>query len=97
EYGVLYAVWWLTGVVQEPRDFAIRFLQDPTAFYLAGRYTIALMGALACVAVWGVARRIYNPRVALGAALIGATAFDHGANSHLINVHVPTVMALWMG
>jgi hypothetical protein len=95
EYGVLYAVWWLLGRVHGTRDFALAYLQDPTAFYLVGRVTIAALGALTCVWVFGLARRMYDERVALGAALLGALAYYHVAESHVINVHIAMACALW--
>jgi hypothetical protein len=98
EYGALFVVLWLTGQVAGPRDFGLLYLQDPTWFYLVGRVTVAVLGAATCGAVFAAARSMYGSRpIALGAALIGATAYYHAADSHLINVHVPMAFALWAG
>ncbi len=97
EYGVLYVSWWLIGRVHESREFALQYLTDPTAFYLVGRVTIALLGALTTAAVFEVGRRIYDTRVGLGAALFGAVAYYHAAYSHVINVHIAMACALWAG
>jgi len=96
EYGLLFCFWWLTGKVSGANDFAIAYLSDPSAFYLLGRITVASLGALTCVAVYGAGRRLYSPRIGLLAALIGALALDHATNSHLINVHIPMACALWL-
>ena len=97
EYALLYVVWWLLGRVQESREFAVQYLKDPTAFYLVGRVTIAVLGALTVVAVYKVGRRIYDTRVALGAALFGAVAYYHAAYSHVINVHIAMTFSMWAG
>ncbi|MBK8960347.1 MAG: glycosyltransferase family 39 protein [Proteobacteria bacterium] len=96
EYGVLFCVLWLFGKVQSAQDFAFLYLSDPSVFYQVGRITIASMGALTCIAVYGVGRRMFARRTALFAALIGALALDHVTNSHLINVHIPMACALWL-
>ena len=94
EYGVVFVVLWLTGLVHEPRDFALLYLRDPTVFYLVGRITVAVLGALTVLATYGFARRLYGARVGLAAAFIGAVAYYHVAESHIINVHVPMACAL---
>ena len=97
EYGVLFLVWWLAGVVAGPREFGLHYLQDPTWFYLVGRLTMAVLGTATCAAVYAAARRLYGRSVALGAAGLGAVAYFHAADSHLINVHIPMACALWAG
>ena len=97
EYSLLFAGWWLVGRVDSPRAFALAYLIDPTAFYLVGRITVALLGALTSLAVFHVGRRIYDTRIGLGAAFIAAVAFFHTSASHVINVHIPMAFALWAG
>jgi len=98
EYGVLFVVLWLTGQVAGPKEFGLLYLQDPTWFYLVGRVTVAVLGAATCGALFAAGRAMYASRtIALGAALIGATAYYHAADSHQINVHVPMAFALWAG
>jgi hypothetical protein len=94
EYGVVFAVLWLAGAVREPRDFALLYLQDPTVFYVVGRVTIAVLGAATVLAVFSIARRVYDVRVGLAAAFIGAVTYYHVAASHIISVHVPMAFAL---
>ena len=95
EYGLLYVFWWVTGQVSAPADFALRYLQAPSAFYLAGRITVAVMGTLTCWVVYLIGKRLYNWRVGLAAALIGATAHYHGLWSHYINVDIGMTLAVW--
>jgi len=95
EYGFLYVFWWVTGQVSGPNDFAIMYLQDPSAFYLAGRITVAIMGTLTCLVVFLIGKRIYDWRIGLAAALIGATAHYHGMWSHYINVDIGMTLAVW--
>jgi hypothetical protein len=95
EYGLLYLIWKLLGWVADTPDFAIRYFQDPTPFYLAGRLTVAVMGALTCWVVFCIGRRLYNVWVGLGVALIGATTHYHALWSHYINVDIGLTLALW--
>jgi hypothetical protein len=95
EYVFLYVYWWITGRVANATDFALQFIRDPSMFFLLGRVTVAIMGALTCLVVFHVGRRIYDWRVGLGAALIGATAYAHAVQSHLISVDVGMTLAMW--
>jgi hypothetical protein len=97
EYSIMFVVWWLLGRVDGPRAFALQYLTDPTAFYLVGRVTVALLGALTSMAVFFAGKRMYDVRTGLGAAVIAAVAYSHIAASHVINVHVPMAFALWTG
>ena len=95
EYALVFAVLWIAGAVREPRDFALLYLQDPTVFYVVGRVTVALLGAMTALAVYALARRLYDVRVAVVAAFFAAVAYYHVAASHIINVHIPMACALW--
>jgi len=95
EYGVVYVVLWLAGRVQEPRDFALLYLQDPTIFYMAGRLTVATLGAATSLLVYGIGRRLYGTRAGLTGAFLAAVTYYHVAFSHIINVHIPMACALW--
>jgi hypothetical protein len=95
EYGVLFTFWWMSGKVSGAEDFAILYLQDPSAFYLAGRLTVALMGTATCLVVYLISKRLYGSSTALAATFIGATAFFHTMWSHYINVDIGMVLALW--
>jgi 4-amino-4-deoxy-L-arabinose transferase-like glycosyltransferase len=97
EYGILFLFWRVTGRVGGAEEFALRYLEDPTAFYLLGRLTIALLGALTCLVVYWAGKRMFDDRVGLGASLLAATSYFHGAQSHIINVHIAMAFALWTG
>jgi Dolichyl-phosphate-mannose-protein mannosyltransferase len=95
EYGLVYVVWWMMGWVGDSDEFALLFFQDPSVFYLAGRFTVALMGTITCLVIFLIGRRVYDWRVGLGAAVIGASAYSHGIWSHYINVDIGMTLALW--
>ena len=96
EYGILYVFWWLFGAVDGPTDFATRYLQDPTAFYLAGRMTVAVMGAATCYVAYLIGTRLRDQRLGLVTAIFGATAYYHAIWSHYINVDIGMVLAMWI-
>jgi 4-amino-4-deoxy-L-arabinose transferase-like glycosyltransferase len=95
EYGLMYVVWWMMGWVRDPSEFALLYFRDPSIFFLTGRLTVALMGTITCFVVFLIGKRVYDWRVGLGAAFIGATAYSHGSLSHFINVDIGMTLALW--
>jgi hypothetical protein len=95
EYGFLFVAWWLTGRVSGPTDFALQYVQDPTAFYIAGRVTVAVMSVVTCLVAYKIAERLYDARTGLIAAFIAATAFYHAMWSHYINVDTGMTLAMW--
>lgn len=97
EYGALYAFWLLIGRVHGPNDFALQYLTDPTAFYAIGRVTIAALGALSTLAIFHAGRRMFDERIGLIAAALGAVAYYPTSAAHIINVHIPMTCALWAG
>ncbi len=97
EYAALFGWWRIVGRVADSQAFALQYLTDPTAFYLVGRVTVALLGAATCVAVYRVGSSLYGTRTGLAAALIAAGAYYPIAASHTINVHIPMACALWFG
>jgi hypothetical protein len=95
EYGLMYVIWSMMGKVTSTHDFAMLYFQDASPFYLAGRFTVALMGTLTCWVIFAIGKQLYGIRVGLGAALIGATAYYHALWSHYINVDIGMTLALW--
>lgn len=96
EYGVYFVISWLFGWVDSGREFAIKVLHDRTAIYLIGRVTVALMGVATCYVVYRIARRLYDERTGLMAALIGALAYFHAVFSGVVNVDIGTTLMLWL-
>jgi len=96
EYAALFVVYWLLGWVDSGREFALQALQDRTTIYLMGRITVALMGVATCYVVYRIARRLYDERVALGAALIGAVSYFHAVFSAVVNVDIGATLGVWL-
>ncbi len=96
EYGVYFVISWLLGWVNSGREFAIQVLHDRTAIYVIGRVTVALMGVATCYVAYRIARRLYDERTGLVAALIGALAYFHAVFSGVINVDVGATLMLWL-
>lgn len=75
EYGAFYAVGKLAGVFSSTADFGARMTVDPTWLYLLGRWTSAVMGALAVLVIFWTGKKAYNARAGLLAAFLFAVAF----------------------
>ena len=91
EFGILFVVLKLIGIVGSPDDFARLFVSDPTLFYLVGRATTATIGALTVAFVYKIGRIAYSDRVAMFAACFLAVNALHVSLSHYITVDVPMV------
>lgn len=89
EYGLLYAVLRVLGVVATPAEFGEYFVRDPTIFYLVGRTTTALIGAATVYLVYRLAVRAYSRTAGLWGAGLLAINVLHADLSHFIAVDVP--------
>jgi 4-amino-4-deoxy-L-arabinose transferase-like glycosyltransferase len=101
EYGLYFVFLKLAGVVATAEDFAEKFVRDPSAFYLMGRVTAALIGGITVASVFCLARRAYSMSAGLLAALFLAVNVLHIDLSRKIGVDVPMTMlatlALYFG
>jgi 4-amino-4-deoxy-L-arabinose transferase-like glycosyltransferase len=89
EYGVLFAVLLMAGVVGSAGEFAEYFIADPAAFYLVGRATTAVIGTVTILLVFRIGRLAYSTSAGLIAAAFLAFNVLHSYLSHLITVDVP--------
>lgn len=96
EYAVYYGVSRIFGWVHSGREFALHVLQDRTTIYVIGRVTVALMGVATCYVAYLIARRLYDVRVAMAAALIGALSYFHSVFSAVINVDIGATLGAWL-
>jgi hypothetical protein len=92
EYGVHFVVLRLTGAIAGVSDFARRFAEDPSAFWLMGRWTNVTLGTLTVAVVGWHGARIRGPRTGLLAALFLAGSMQHVVDSHFITVDVPMTL-----
>ena len=89
EFGFLFVLLKIFGIVSSPNDFAQLFVSDPTLFYLVGRATTALIGSATIFAVYRIGRIAYSDRAGVFAAVILAVNILHANLSHYITVDVP--------
>jgi len=91
EYGLLFVGLKIFGVVESANDFALYFVRDPSAFYLIGRATTAIIGTATVFVVYRIGQIAYSERAAVFAASIFAVNVLHADLSHYIVVDVPMV------
>lgn len=91
EYGVFFALAWLSGIVSSAEDFARLYITDPSYFYLIGRYTSAVLGTATIFYLYKLCERAGLGRFALAAALLLAVNPLHVAQCHYIVVDVPLI------
>jgi hypothetical protein len=89
EYGFLFVVLKLAGIVESAQDFARYFFRDPSSFYLIGRATTALIGTLNVYLVYRLATRSYAIGAGILAAIFIAFDFLNTQHSHYVTVDVP--------
>jgi 4-amino-4-deoxy-L-arabinose transferase-like glycosyltransferase len=92
EYGVYFVLLKLMGVVATAEEFARMFVRDPTAFYLMGRVTAAVMASMTVAVVFFLARQAYSTAAGLMAALFLAVNTLHVDLSRSIGVDVPMLL-----
>ncbi|GAC1448726.1 MAG: hypothetical protein NVSMB9_32160 [Isosphaeraceae bacterium] len=79
----LLNLWWKTiGVVKNPGDFLLRYVENDTPFVLIPRLISALSGAATVVVIHRLGRRAVSERVGLSAAFILAVLFLPVRDSH---------------
>jgi len=91
EYGLLFVGLKIFGVVESANDFALYFVRDQTVFYLMGRATTAIIGAITVYVVYLIGRMAYSERAAVFAASFLAVNILHADLSHYIVVDIPMV------
>jgi len=91
EYGILFVIFNILGVVGSSNDFAQLFVSDPSMFYLTGRATTAVIGTATVFAVYRIGRLAYSERAAVFAAGFLSLNVLHATLSHYITVDVPMV------
>jgi 4-amino-4-deoxy-L-arabinose transferase-like glycosyltransferase len=92
EYGAYFVTLKLLGIVNTTAEFARLYVTDPTDFYLLGRVTAAVLGALTVTAVFGLARHAYSSTTGIIAALFLAFNVLHADLSRRIGVDVPMTL-----
>ncbi|CAN5295448.1 hypothetical protein BH24PSE2_BH24PSE2_12880 [soil metagenome] len=89
EYGLLFIVLKIAGVVSSVQDFAKHFVQDPSSFYLIGRTTTAVIGTVNVVLAYRLGARAYSTGAGMLAAAFLAVDFLSAEHSHFITVDIP--------
>ncbi|MGH7926181.1 MAG: ArnT family glycosyltransferase [Candidatus Binatia bacterium] len=89
EYGMLFVALKVGGLVESAQDFARYFIRDPSIFYLIGRATTAVIGALNVFLLYRMGLRAYSLGAGLMAALFLSVDFLSVEHSHFITVDMP--------
>lgn len=89
EYGFLYVALTLSDIVSSAVEFGEYFIRDPSAFYLIGRATTAVVGASTVFLVFSLGRRAYSSTAGLLSAGALAVNIMHAEHSHYVTVDVP--------
>ena len=93
-YGLYFAAGWALGAFAGVEQFEIGFFTDPSAFYLLGRASSALIGGCSVAIVYLLGRGMGGTRAGLLSAAFLATAFLHVRDSHFLTADVPATFHL---
>ncbi len=91
-FGGVFVVEFLSGRVESRAAFKQLYLQDPSAFYLAGRWLSVVAGVLSVYLAYRVGRRAYGEQAGLVAAFLVATASPLVASSQVIKGDILVVV-----
>lgn len=89
EYGLLFCWQYVSGAVRSVDDFALRFLMDPTPFFMIGRVTSALFGLGGVLLTYRVGRLAGGRWVGIGAAALLSATFAHNVSSMEVKADLP--------
>jgi 4-amino-4-deoxy-L-arabinose transferase-like glycosyltransferase len=89
EYGILFVVLKIIGVVDSAVEFAEYYFRDPSAFYLIGRGTTALIGTTNVYLMYRLGQLAYSAQTGLIAASLLAVNVLHAKLSHYTTVDIP--------
>jgi Dolichyl-phosphate-mannose-protein mannosyltransferase len=89
EYGILFVGLKISGIVNSASEFAHYYFSDPSVFYLIGRATSTIIGAVNVYLVYRIGRLAYSERAGLIAATFLAVNILHVKLSHYIIVDIP--------
>ncbi len=87
--GGLFVLGRVSGRYQSLEDFQIRFFEDPTDFYLAGRAIGVLCALVTIVLTYRLANRHFGRGAARAAAIFLAVAYFHVRDAHYLKHDVP--------
>lgn len=95
EYGILYLIGLLFGFFRNINGFGYLFLNNPTIFYLIGRFTFGVLpGCAAVFFLYLLGKRVFNKPIGIIAAFFLAINFLHVRNSHYIYFDIPLTLFL---
>lgn len=89
EYGLYYLVGTAFGRFDGPEDLALEYFEDPTAFYLIGRLSTALFGALTVLLIYRLGALLGGRALGVSSALILCFTYGHVATSQQVKMDVP--------
>ncbi len=97
--GVEYVAMKVSGGIESSLDYQVRFLLDPTTWYLAGRFVSTLFAIGTLLFTFLIGRRLAGSLAGILAALFLAVNAYHIERSQMIEVDLPltfgVVFALW--
>ncbi|MFH1317278.1 MAG: glycosyltransferase family 39 protein [Candidatus Woesearchaeota archaeon] len=83
-YGLLFVFGYVFGIYKSPTDFIFKFLEDPSVWYLIGRFIMVLVALATIYLVYFLGKKIYNRDIGLMAALFLSVSFIHVKLSHML-------------
>ena len=96
-YGLFFALGRMGGAFAGIEDFQRLFFTDPSAFYLIGRISSALLGTASVGLTFLIGRRTGGARVGLLSAFFLSLVFLHVRDSHFLTVDIPATFYMLAG
>ena len=92
EYGALYLILSILGIIRSSQDFALYYMNNPTVFWIIGRLTSVIFGTVSVVLLYSLGKKVYDYKTGLFASFLFAIYPIHVKFSHIICVDIPMVM-----
>jgi hypothetical protein len=92
--GLMYGLMKLRGVIDSSIDYQVRYLVDPTSWYIAGRFVSTLIALGTVLFTYFIGRRLGGVFAGLLASFFMAVNVFHAERSQMIEVDVPLTFAV---
>ena len=94
-YGILFCIGKIFGFWQGVNDFALHYFNDPTIFFIVGRFFLGVIPSILSVYLtFSITRDLLEEKAAVYAAAIMSFSFINVVNAHYVYVDMLLVLAI---
>lgn len=94
-YGIYFVIGKIFGLFTSTQQFEYLFYEDPSSFYICGRFLFgALLGTFSVYMIYQIVRKNFSSRSALISSILLFSSFLHVRDSHYLYCDILLLLAL---